>query len=63
MRPSTNGPVDLSTNSTYLFLIIMIVFDTQTILLATVGMIGIMGAFTVLAYSLIRNRTGKGDYQ
>ena len=41
----------------------MIVFDTQTILLATIGMIGIMGAFYVLAYSLIRNRTGKGDYQ
>lgn len=41
----------------------MIVFDTQTILLATIGMIGIMGALYVLAYSLIRNRTGKGDYQ
>ena len=41
----------------------MIVFDTTTILLATIGMVGIMGAFYVLAYALIRNRTGKGDYQ
>ena len=41
----------------------MIHFDAQTIVLATIGMVGIMGTFYVVAYSLIRNKTGNGKYQ
>ena len=41
----------------------MINFDAQTIILATIGMVGLFGTLTVLAYSFRRNRTGNGRYQ
>ena len=41
----------------------MINFDSQTIILAIIGMLGLFATATVVAYSFRRNRTGKGNYQ
>ncbi len=41
----------------------MIIFDAQTIILATIGVVGLLATATVLTYSFKRNRTGNGRYQ
>ena len=41
----------------------MIDFDAQTIILAVIGLLGVMGSAVVLTYSFTRNRTGNGRYQ
>ena len=41
----------------------MIVWDSQTIILAVIGMTGLFATATVVAYSFRRNRTGNGRYQ
>ena len=41
----------------------MIQFDSQSIVLATIGLVGLLATATVVTYSFRRNRTGKGDYQ
>jgi hypothetical protein len=41
----------------------MIVFDSQTIILAIIGSVGIIATGVVLTYSFKRNRSGKGNYQ
>ena len=41
----------------------MIVFDQQTIILAVVGMIGLISSATVVAYAFKRNRNYNGRYQ
>jgi len=41
----------------------MIQFDSQTIILAIIGMTGLFATATVLSYSFKRNRTGNGRYQ
>lgn len=41
----------------------MIVFDAQTIILATIGTLGLLATATVLTYGFIRNRNGNGRYQ
>ena len=41
----------------------MIIFDAQTIILATIGVVGLLATATVVTYSLKRNRTGNGRYQ
>ena len=41
----------------------MINFDSQTIILAIIGMIGLFATATVVGYSFKRNKTGNGRYQ
>ena len=41
----------------------MIQFDSQSIILATIGLIGLLATGTVVTYSFRRNRTGNGNYQ
>lgn len=41
----------------------MINFDSQTIILAVIGLVGVIGSAVVLTYSFTRNRTGNGRYQ
>ena len=41
----------------------MIVFNNETIILAVVGMIGLLSTATVLISSFKRNRLGRGNYQ
>ena len=41
----------------------MVHFDAQTIVLATIGMVGLFATGTVLVYSFKRNRTSNGRYQ
>ena len=38
-------------------------YTAQNIILATVGLVGLLGTFTVLIYSFKRNRTGNNRYQ
>ena len=46
-----------------LSLIYMVHYDAQTIILATIGVVGLLASLTVLAYGFRRNRTGSGKYQ
>ena len=41
----------------------MIHFDSQTIILAVIGMIGLFSTATVVTTAFRRNRTGTGRYQ
>lgn len=41
----------------------MVHYDAQTIILATIGVVGLLASLTVLAYGFRRNRTGSGKYQ
>jgi|TARA_A200000113_G_C8753491_1_gene318668 hypothetical protein len=41
----------------------MIVFDQQTIILAIIGMIGLLSTAIVLSTAFKRNRTGTGKWQ
>jgi hypothetical protein len=41
----------------------MITYDSQTIILAIIGMLGLFATGTVAMYSFRRNRTGNGRYQ
>lgn len=41
----------------------MIQFDSQSIILATIGLVGLLATATVVTYSFRRNRTARGDYQ
>ena len=41
----------------------MIVFDSTTIVLAVIGLVGVLGSAVVITYSFTRNRTGNGRYQ
>lgn len=41
----------------------MITFDSSTIVLAVIGLIGVTASAVVLTYSFTRNRTGNGRYQ
>ena len=41
----------------------MITFDNSTIILAVVGMIGVISTAVVVGYSFKRNRTARGNYQ
>lgn len=40
----------------------MITFDSQTVILAVVGMIGLIATATITTYAFKRNRTGTGQY-
>ena len=40
-----------------------IIWNQSSILLATIGLVGLLSTLTVLIYSFARNRTAKGDYQ
>ena len=41
----------------------MINFDTNSIILAVVGSLGLLGSVVVLTYSFRRNRMSNGRYQ
>jgi len=41
----------------------MINYDNQTIILAVMGMIGLLSTLTVVVTAFKRNRTGTGRYQ
>ena len=41
----------------------MIHYDNQTIILAVVGMVGLLATVTVVSTAFRRNRTGTGKYQ
>ena len=41
----------------------MIHFDSQTIILAVIGMVGLLSTAVVLTTAFKRNRTGNGRYQ
>ena len=41
----------------------MISYDSQTIILAIIGMIGVISTGVILTYSFNRNRSGNGRYQ
>ena len=41
----------------------MTVYDSQTILLAVIGLVGILSTGVILTYSFTRNKTGNGRYQ
>lgn len=41
----------------------MIVFNSQTIILAVIGMVGLLSTATVLVASFKRNRLARGNYQ
>ena len=41
----------------------MITYDSQTIILAIIGLVGIISTGVILTYSFKRNRTGTGRYQ
>ena len=40
-----------------------IIWSNNNIILATIGLVGLLSTLTVLTYSFKRNRTGRGDYQ
>tara|TARA_B100000524_G_scaffold12068_1_gene6974 strand:+ start:133 stop:255 length:123 start_codon:yes stop_codon:yes gene_type:complete len=40
----------------------MITFDSQTIILAVIGMVGLFATATVVSYAFKRNNTGTGQY-
>ena len=39
------------------------VYDSQTIILAVIGLIGVLSTGVILTYSFTRNRTSNGKYQ
>jgi hypothetical protein len=41
----------------------MITYDSQTIILAIIGLVGVISTGVILTYSFTRNRTGNGRYQ
>jgi hypothetical protein len=41
----------------------MITYDSQTIILAIIGMLGVISTGVILTYSFKRNRSGNGRYQ
>jgi len=41
----------------------MIYYDNTTILLAVIGLIGIISTGVIVTYSFARNKTGNGSYQ
>ena len=41
----------------------MITWSQTNIILAIIGMIGLLSTATVVSYSFRRNRTGNGDWQ
>ena len=41
----------------------MISYDSQTIILAIIGMLGVISTGVILIYSFNRNRSGNGRYQ
>ena len=41
----------------------MITYDSQTIILAIIGLMGIISTGVILTYSFKRNRSGNGRYQ
>ena len=41
----------------------MISWDSQSLVLAVIGMTGLMATAAVVAYSFKRNRSGNGRYQ
>jgi hypothetical protein len=41
----------------------MTVYDSQTIILAVIGLIGILSTGIIVTYSFARNKTGNGKYQ
>ena len=43
--------------------IICMIYDSQTILLAVIGLIGVLATGVIVTYSFTRNRTGNGRYQ
>lgn len=40
----------------------MLVFDSQTIILAVIGMIGLIATASILTYAFKRNHTGTDQY-
>ena len=42
---------------------LMIIFDQSTIILAVIGMVGLLSTFAVLVSSFKRNRCDNGKYQ
>jgi len=38
------------------------VYDSQTIILAVIGLIGVLSTGVILTYAFSRNRTGTGRY-
>ena len=41
----------------------MVVYDSQTILLSVIGMIGLLSTAVILGTAFGRNRLAKGNYQ
>ena len=41
----------------------MVIFDQQTIILAVIGLLGLLSTAVVLTTAFKRNRTGSGKYQ
>jgi len=41
----------------------MTIYDSQTILLAVIGLVGILSTGVILTYAFARNRTSNGRYQ
>jgi len=39
------------------------IYDSQTILLAVIGFVGVLATGVIVTYSFSRNRTGNGRYQ
>ncbi len=40
-----------------------IIWSNTNIILATIGLVGLLSTLTVLTYSFARNKTGDGRYQ
>lgn len=41
----------------------MITYDSNTIVLAVIGLLGILSTGVIVTYSFARNKTGNGRYQ
>ncbi len=41
----------------------MVTYDSNTIILAVIGLVGILSTGVILTYSFARNRTGNSRYQ
>ena len=41
----------------------MITYDSQTIILAVIGLLGVLSTGVIVTYAFARNKTGNGRYQ
>ena len=41
----------------------MVTYDSQTIILAVIGLLGVLSTGVIVTYAFARNKTGNGRYQ